>query len=319
VTGNAPIGGTVSIIPRSAIGNPFLWQGQWFDADAGLVYMRARHYDPITGQFLQRDPMQYEDSVNLYAGMGNNVVSYRDPTGTDLKAAFNIFLEKKFPKTLATTLADVLPRMRIKNRDEYVMSKELANEFAELLTDFSKKDRNIAENRIDNLFMIVNDGAMSATDKRAAAIRQVKSLIGELDLKVRHRGKISETSFGKNEWGYSMIKDSDGNKYKMFASVDELRDIPTVKGYNPVRSDEVSGKLFVDSDLIAAITKMDNPAKAKRAIKELSGQLDHDIIAHHMIPLVGGKINIPYVKSGSGENLRFDALTHFIDLRFPNK
>jgi len=68
-------------VPRSAIGNPWLWQGQWFDYDAGLTYMRARHYDPVTGQFLQRDPMQYEDSVNLYAGMANNPVSYRDPTG----------------------------------------------------------------------------------------------------------------------------------------------------------------------------------------------------------------------------------------------
>jgi RHS repeat-associated protein len=76
-----PVGSTCSVGSRSAIGNPWLWQGQWFDYDAGLVYMRARHYDPQTGQFLQRDPMQYEDSVNLYAAMANNPVSYRDPTG----------------------------------------------------------------------------------------------------------------------------------------------------------------------------------------------------------------------------------------------
>lgn len=67
--------------PRSPIGNPWLWQGQWFDYDAGLTYMRGRHYDPVTGHFLQRDPMQYEDSGNLYAGMGNNPVTMRDPTG----------------------------------------------------------------------------------------------------------------------------------------------------------------------------------------------------------------------------------------------
>jgi RHS repeat-associated protein len=76
-----PVGSTCSVGSRSAIGNPWLWQGQWFDDDAGLVYMRARHYDPQTGHFLQRDPMQYEDSVNLYAAMANNPVSYRDPTG----------------------------------------------------------------------------------------------------------------------------------------------------------------------------------------------------------------------------------------------
>jgi len=81
-SGNATVGSTISIIPRSAVGNPFLFQGQWFDYDAGLVYMRARHYDPFTGQFLQRDPMQYEDSVNLYAAFRNNAVNWRDPTGT---------------------------------------------------------------------------------------------------------------------------------------------------------------------------------------------------------------------------------------------
>jgi len=79
-----PVGSTTSVGSRSALGNPWLWQGQWFDYDAGLVYMRARHYDPQTGHFLQRDPMQYEDSVNLYAAMANNPVSYRDPTGMGL-------------------------------------------------------------------------------------------------------------------------------------------------------------------------------------------------------------------------------------------
>ncbi|MDW8382032.1 MAG: Ig-like domain-containing protein [Verrucomicrobiota bacterium] len=66
---------------RSAVGNPFLFHGAWFDYDAGLAYMRARFYDPFTGHFLQRDPEEYADSVNLYAGFANNPTSDRDPTG----------------------------------------------------------------------------------------------------------------------------------------------------------------------------------------------------------------------------------------------
>ncbi len=81
-SGTAAAGATAPVaVARSQTGNPWLWQGQWFDYDAGLTYMRARHYDPVTGHFLQRDPMQYEDSGNLYAGMGNNTVSFRDPLG----------------------------------------------------------------------------------------------------------------------------------------------------------------------------------------------------------------------------------------------
>jgi RHS repeat-associated protein len=75
-------------VSRSAIGNPWRWQGQWFDDEVGLVYMRARHYDPGTGQFLQRDPLQYEDSGNLYAGFRQNPVSWRDPTGTQVAKLF---------------------------------------------------------------------------------------------------------------------------------------------------------------------------------------------------------------------------------------
>src|SRR5262249_1031171 len=66
---------------RSAIGNRFLYHGQYFDYDTGLLYLRSRFYDPYLGQFLQRDPLGYADSVNLYAGFGHNPTSLRDPTG----------------------------------------------------------------------------------------------------------------------------------------------------------------------------------------------------------------------------------------------
>jgi RHS repeat-associated protein len=66
---------------RSTVGSPFLFQGQYFDYDAGLLYLRARFYDPFTGHFLQRDPNEYEDSVNLYAGFAQNPVTLRDPSG----------------------------------------------------------------------------------------------------------------------------------------------------------------------------------------------------------------------------------------------
>lgn len=66
---------------RSSVGSPFLFHGQYFDYDTGLIYLRARFYDPYSGMFLEPDPLGYEDSVNLYAGMRNNPVGVRDPTG----------------------------------------------------------------------------------------------------------------------------------------------------------------------------------------------------------------------------------------------
>lgn len=68
-------------LAASALGQPFLFHGQWFDYDAGLLFLRARHYDPVTGQFLQRDPDGYVASVNAYAGFANDPVGMRDPLG----------------------------------------------------------------------------------------------------------------------------------------------------------------------------------------------------------------------------------------------
>jgi len=74
-------------VARSALGSPFLYQGQYFDYDAGLAYFRARYYDPYAGSFLEPDPLGYEDSVNNYAAMMNNPVSLRDPSGLASRSA----------------------------------------------------------------------------------------------------------------------------------------------------------------------------------------------------------------------------------------
>ena len=47
----------------------------------GLVYYRARYYDPTTGRFISRDPAGMPDGVNQYAYVGNNPTNATDPTG----------------------------------------------------------------------------------------------------------------------------------------------------------------------------------------------------------------------------------------------
>jgi RHS repeat-associated protein len=83
----APSAGSTAGVTSSvsSIGSPFLFHGQYFDEFVGLYYLRARWYDPFTGQFLQRDPEVYTDSTNLYAGFRHNGVSYRDPSGRSIR------------------------------------------------------------------------------------------------------------------------------------------------------------------------------------------------------------------------------------------
>ncbi len=65
----------------SMSGTTFGFQGQRFDAETGLYYMKARCYDPKTGRFLQPDPIDYGDGLNLYQFAYNNPNSFSDPLG----------------------------------------------------------------------------------------------------------------------------------------------------------------------------------------------------------------------------------------------
>jgi RHS repeat-associated protein len=60
----------------SAIG----YTGQWTDPATGLIYLRARDYDPTTGQFLTTDPA-VDTTRQPYSYAGNDPLTFSDPTG----------------------------------------------------------------------------------------------------------------------------------------------------------------------------------------------------------------------------------------------
>jgi len=65
----------------SSTGNPFYFTGRRLDEETGLYYYRARHYEPTSGRYLQRDPQGYIDGMNLYAYVNNNPINRIDPFG----------------------------------------------------------------------------------------------------------------------------------------------------------------------------------------------------------------------------------------------
>jgi RHS repeat-associated protein len=60
--------------------NPFRYAGQYTDTATGLQYLRARYYDPATGQFITRDPLETQ-TRQPYAYANNSPTNYTDPTG----------------------------------------------------------------------------------------------------------------------------------------------------------------------------------------------------------------------------------------------
>jgi RHS repeat-associated protein len=75
-------------VPTVAVGTPagsFGFAGEQRDAASGLIFLRARYYDPALGRFLTRDPYPAYATVpgtlHRYIYVGDNPVNRVDPSG----------------------------------------------------------------------------------------------------------------------------------------------------------------------------------------------------------------------------------------------
>lgn len=61
----------------------FRSSSKYADPITGFAYYGYRFYNPNTGRWLNRDPIEEEGGVNLYGMVGNSPVNSVDPTGLD--------------------------------------------------------------------------------------------------------------------------------------------------------------------------------------------------------------------------------------------
>jgi RHS repeat-associated protein len=57
------------------------YTGRERDPDTGLLYYRARFYDPQLGRFISEDPIGLAGGINSFAYVGNNPQNAKDPSG----------------------------------------------------------------------------------------------------------------------------------------------------------------------------------------------------------------------------------------------
>jgi RHS repeat-associated protein len=72
----------------------FQFKGEYTHDATGLVFMRARWYDPITGRFISRDPIRgaltLPQTQNPYAFAVNNPANVSDPSGKFIETAWDV-------------------------------------------------------------------------------------------------------------------------------------------------------------------------------------------------------------------------------------
>ncbi|HQU48092.1 MAG TPA: RHS repeat-associated core domain-containing protein [Casimicrobiaceae bacterium] len=76
-----------SVATMGVTPNPYRYGAERFDAESGLVHLRARQYDPAVARFLTRDPfagrLESPISLHRYAYANDDPVNFRDPTGRE--------------------------------------------------------------------------------------------------------------------------------------------------------------------------------------------------------------------------------------------
>lgn len=69
------------VLPSGNLTFPIRHAGQYYDAEVNLFYNYFRDYDPITGRYVESDPIGLDGGLNTYGYVGSNPLSLVDPKG----------------------------------------------------------------------------------------------------------------------------------------------------------------------------------------------------------------------------------------------
>lgn len=77
----APFGEPLRVTGDAALLNPFRFSTKYTDDETGLLYYGYRYYSPTLAKWLNRDPLEEEGGLNLYAFVQNNPINFVDALG----------------------------------------------------------------------------------------------------------------------------------------------------------------------------------------------------------------------------------------------
>jgi RHS repeat-associated protein len=89
-----PFGEPIRVSGTHGSANPFRFSTKFTDDETGLMYYGFRYYNPITGRWVNRDPIGEKGGSNLYGFVGNSSVNRIDLLGAyEYESSIDMFLE----------------------------------------------------------------------------------------------------------------------------------------------------------------------------------------------------------------------------------
>ena len=83
--------GEMLVVEENGVANPFRFSTKYLDSETGLYYYGYRFYNPVTGRWPSRDPIEEDGGINLYGFVGNDGVNRWDLLGQEWLV--DLFLE----------------------------------------------------------------------------------------------------------------------------------------------------------------------------------------------------------------------------------
>ncbi|UDQ98392.1 RHS repeat-associated core domain-containing protein [Lentisphaerota bacterium WC36G] len=68
-------------LDNETVANPFKFSSEYAEKETGLIYYNYRYYNPTTGKWLSRDPIQEKGGENIYGFVNNQPISNTDNLG----------------------------------------------------------------------------------------------------------------------------------------------------------------------------------------------------------------------------------------------
>ncbi|UDQ98388.1 RHS repeat-associated core domain-containing protein [Lentisphaerota bacterium WC36G] len=78
-------------LDNETVANPFKFSSEYAEKETGLVYYNYRYYNPSTGKWLSRDPIEEKGGINVYGFVNNQPISNTDHLGKHALSVGGIF------------------------------------------------------------------------------------------------------------------------------------------------------------------------------------------------------------------------------------
>lgn len=188
------------------------YAGEYYDAETGLYYLRARYYNPQIGRFISEDSYWGEDSnplsLNLYTYCQNDPIQFADPSGHWISTDPGGFKDPYFPPKDKDRDRD---KDKDRDRSDYDTGVEQVKEqVPEDITKQALEDMiRVQQQALDAARETGNKKEADIYLGRLAALREVETRLEERDAEIEGMSQI-KTQVGDNESDQSLL-----DKYKV--------------------------------------------------------------------------------------------------------